>query len=138
MLIIFTSPITIATSQNYVSNEITISHLLTLLPSTYRIILYFLFHVFKQIVAQVYRISAFVDAIHVVGVLMRADPLYYEPISSLNQILHDRAYQHGYIYHGPGSKMNNKNIYEADGVHLTTIGIFNLQALLKKKIIRRY
>ena len=30
--------------------------------------------------------------------------------------------------------MNNKNIYEQDGVHLNTLETFNMQALLKKKL----
>ena len=76
--------------------------------------------------------------IHVLAVCLRLDNEVSNLIKELNLFSQRGAANCGYIYHGVASKLAHKNIFKFDKVHLDTRGNFNLQSLIRRKIINRF
>ena len=82
-----------------------------------------------------------VRVVHVIAIVRRIDeefPELHGYIQQLNKLLLEKAEIHDYHYHGVSSKLNTCTILKEDGVHLTKNGVYNFQALVKAKIIRKF
>ena len=100
-----------------------------------------LFQVSEGIFSLVRSLSAKVDVVHVIAVVRRIDeecPELHAHIQELNKLLQKNARIFEYNYHAVSSKLNSCTILKEDGVHLTKNGVYNFQALVKAKIIRKF
>ena len=79
-----------------------------------------------------------VNRIHVLAVCLRLDNAVSNLIKELNLFSEHGAAKGGYLYHGVASKLANKNIFKFYKVHLDTRGNFNLQSLIRRKILNRF